>query len=98
MMGLQTQGFRASGASDMTKKRDYKKEYAEFHSTRKAKNARNNANKARRKKKLRPGDPREVDHKKPQGKGGTNAKSNLRIVSKPTNRRKGANYARRKKS
>lgn len=84
----------------MVKKRDYKKEYEEYHSTRKAKNARNNANKARRKKKLKPGDPREVDHKKPQKKGGTNAKSNLRIVSKATNRRKASNstYSRRKKS
>lgn len=78
----------------MVKKRDYKKEYADFHGTRKAKDARNNANKARRLLGLPPGDPREVDHKKPQSGGGGNHKSNLRIVSRSTNRRKGSNTKR----
>jgi len=37
---------------------------------------------------LKTGDPREVDHIIPLSKGGTNAKSNLRIVSRKTNRKK----------
>ena len=37
---------------------------------------------------LKKGDPREVDHKKPLSKGGSNSKSNLRIVSRKTNRKK----------
>jgi 5-methylcytosine-specific restriction endonuclease McrA len=46
-------------------------------------------NQARRKAGLKKGDPREVDHKKPLSKGGTNGRSNLRVVSKKVNRRKG---------
>ena len=46
-------------------------------------------NKARRILGLKPGDPREVDHIIPLSKGGTNAKSNLRAVSRKTNRKKG---------
>ena len=41
---------------------------------------------------LKVGDPREVDHIKPLSKGGSNSKRNLRIVSRKTNRRKGAKY------
>lgn len=41
---------------------------------------------------LKVGAPREVDHIKPLSKGGSNSKSNLRIVSRTTNRRKGAKY------
>jgi 5-methylcytosine-specific restriction endonuclease McrA len=37
---------------------------------------------------LKKGDPREVDHRKPLSKGGTNGKSNLRVTSKSANRRK----------
>jgi 5-methylcytosine-specific restriction endonuclease McrA len=44
---------------------------------------------ARRKKKLKVGDPREVDHKTPLSKGGGNGKDNLRVVSRKTNRTKG---------
>jgi len=39
---------------------------------------------------LKKGDKREVDHKKPLSKGGSNKKSNLRAVSRTTNRRKAA--------
>lgn len=70
-------------------KRDYKKEYREFHGTPKARKNRAAANRARRKVGLKPGDPREVDHKKPLSKGGSNKRSNLRIVSKKANRSKG---------
>ena len=72
------------------KKRNYKKEYAEFHSKPAAKKNRAAANRARRKMGLKVGDPREVDHKKPMSKGGTNSKKNLRVVSRSTNRKKGS--------
>lgn len=38
---------------------------------------------------LKKGDPREVDHKIPLSKSGGNGKSNLRVVSRTTNRKKG---------
>ena len=41
---------------------------------------------------LKKGDPREVDHKKPLSKGGSNSKRNLRVVSRKTNRSKGDKY------
>lgn len=68
--------------------RDYRKEYDEYHGTRKQKDARNNRNKARRKVGLKNGDSREVDHK--DGNPNNNSKSNLRAVSRTTNRKKGA--------
>lgn len=73
-----------------TKKRDYKKEYQDFHS--KPEQIKNRAarNKARKEMGLKVGDPREVDHKKPLSKGGSNNKSNLRVVSRSTNRKKGS--------
>ena len=73
----------------IAKKRDYKKEYKAYHGKPKRIKERAQRNKARVKVGLKPGDPRECDHKKPISKGGTNAKSNLRIVSFATNRRKG---------
>jgi 5-methylcytosine-specific restriction endonuclease McrA len=36
--------------------------------------------------KAKVGDGKDVDHKVPQSKGGTNSTSNLRVVSKSTNR------------
>lgn len=74
----------------MPAKRNYKKEYAEYHSKPKQKQNRAARNAARRKMGLKVGDPREVDHKKPLSKGGSNSKKNLRIVSRLINRRKGA--------
>ena len=71
-----------------TKKRDYKAEYKAFQSSPKQRKARSERNKARRKTGLKVGDPREVDHKKPISKGGTNSKKNLRVVSRHTNRTK----------
>lgn len=35
-----------------------------------------------------PHDPREVDHKKPLAKGGSGARSNLRVISQKANREK----------
>ena len=74
----------------MPKKRDYKREYARYHS--KPEQIKNRAlrNAARRMMGLKVGDPREVDHKKPLSKGGTNSPNNLRVVSRTTNRQKGA--------
>ena len=74
----------------VNKKRDYKKEYAEYHSKPEQKKNRAKRNKARREMGLKVGDPREVDHKKPLSKGGGNGKKNLRVVSRTTNRKKGS--------
>ena len=66
--------------------RDYKKEYAEYHSKPEQRANRSNRNKARRKLGLKVGDPREADHIKPIDKGGSNARGNLRAVSRKVNR------------
>ena len=66
--------------------RDYKKEYAEYHSKPEQRANRSNRNKARRKLGLKVGDPREADHIKSIDKGGSNAKGNLRAVSRKINR------------
>ena len=71
------------------RKRDYKKEYREYHARPEQKKNRAARNKARRIMGLKKGDPREVDHVKPLDKGGGNGRSNLRIVSRKVNRRKG---------
>ena len=71
------------------KKRNYKREYALYHSKRAAKDARNNANKSRRLKGLKAGDPREVDHVVPQSKGGSNKAGNVRVVTRRRNRTRG---------
>lgn len=73
-----------------TKKRDYDKEYARDHASKKSKTARAARNTARRQAGLKKGDGLEVDHKKPLSKGGSNAPSNRRVVTQKTNRKKGA--------
>ena len=73
----------------MAKKRNYKREYASYHGTRKQKDNRNKRNKARRALKLRKGDGMHADHKRPLSKGGGNGKKNLRVTSRKTNRKKG---------
>ena len=56
-------------------KRDYKKIYKKYHSSRKAKKARAARNQARRvmerEGKVKKGDGKEVDHKRPLSKGGS---------------------------
>jgi hypothetical protein len=74
----------------MTKARDYDKEYKRDHATPKAKTNRAARNTARRQEGLKKGDGKEVDHKKPLSKGGTNKPANRRVVSRATNRKKGA--------
>lgn len=76
----------------MERKRDYKKEYREYGGKPEHIKERSERNKARRMMGLKVGDPREVDHIKPLSKGGSNSKRNLRVVSRTTNRRKGAKY------
>lgn len=72
------------------KKRDYKKEYRDYHSKPAQRKNRSKRNQARRKMGLKKGDKREVDHKNPLSKGGSNKRSNLRVVSRRTNRKKSA--------
>jgi 5-methylcytosine-specific restriction endonuclease McrA len=72
------------------RKRDYRREYDEYHSKPEQRKNRSNRNKARRKVGLKKGDPREVDHKTPISKGGGNGRKNLRAVSRKTNRKKGS--------
>ena len=74
------------------KKRNYKKEYREYHGKPEQIDNRSKRNSARRKMNLKKGDGKEVDHKRPLSKGGGNVKSNLRVVSRSKNRKKGSNY------
>ena len=72
--------------------RNYQEEYKDWHGKPKQRKARSNRVLARRKVEKEQGDlPKsmEVDHKKALTKGGTNAKSNLRVVPKAVNRKKG---------
>jgi len=71
-------------------KRDYKTEYAKYHSKPEQRAnrsertiARNQANADGRTSK---GDGKDLDHRVPLSKGGSSAKSNLRVVSKSANR------------
>jgi 5-methylcytosine-specific restriction endonuclease McrA len=73
-----------------SKRRNYAKEYRDYHGTPKQRRNRSKRNQARRQLGLRVGDGREVDHKRPLSRGGSNGRSNLRIVSRRTNRTKGA--------
>jgi hypothetical protein len=70
--------------------RDYKKEYANYHSKPEQKKKRAMRNKARadavKDGRARKGDGKDVHHKKPLRNGGSNAKSNTAVVSKSRNR------------
>lgn len=74
------------------RKRDYKLEYARDHASPKAKKQRAARNKARslmvQAGRVKKGDGKEVDHKKPLSKGGSNGRTNLRVVSRAANRKK----------
>ena len=71
--------------------RDYKKEYREYQGKPEQIHNRSLRNQARRKAGLKVGDLREVDHITAMKHGGGNSRSNLRIISREANRRKGAN-------
>ena len=64
--------------------------YDKYHGTAKAKKQRAARNKARRdaerEGRVHKGDGKEVDHKVALSNGGSNAKSNQRVVSRKTNR------------
>lgn len=68
--------------------RDYEKEYKQYHKKPENIQKRSLRNQARRLLRLKKGDRREVDHKIPLERGGSNSKSNLRAVSRLTNRKK----------
>jgi 5-methylcytosine-specific restriction endonuclease McrA len=84
-----------------TTKAEQKRLYKKYHSSRKAKTERNMRNQNRRRAKragtVRKGDGMEIDHKVPLSKGGSNNKSNLRIVTRKTNRAKKDRPMRRSK-
>jgi hypothetical protein len=69
-------------------KRDYQKEYREYQGTPEQIHNRSERNKARRAVEKKVGDlpsNKDVDHKTPIKNGGTNAPSNLRVVSEHRN-------------
>ena len=74
----------------MAKPRNYRREYDQFHGKPAQIRMRADRNEARSDAGLRKGDPREVDHIRPLSKGGSNSQANTRVVSRSTNRRKGA--------
>ena len=67
-------------------------EYRKYHASKRAKTQRAQRNKNRRVMeragRVRKGDGKEVDHKRPMAKGGGNGRRNLRVVSRRVNRRK----------
>lgn len=71
-------------------KRDYKREYQKYHSKPEQIKNRAERNSARselaKEGLVHKGDGKDVDHKKPLNKGGSNSRSNLRAVPKSTNR------------
>lgn len=83
-------------------KRNYKKEYQDFHGKEEQIKNRAARNMARRRAeaegKVTKGDDKEVDHIKPLSKGGNNNKANTRVISKSENRRKAANASPKKKA
>lgn len=74
----------------VNKPRPYKKEYEQYQGTPEQKKKRAERNAARRALmkagKVKKGDGKDVDHKKALSKGGSNAKSNLRVTSASDNR------------
>jgi hypothetical protein len=70
--------------------RNYDKEYANYQGTPEQIKKRAQRNAARtlmaKAGKVKKGDGKDVDHAKPIAKGGTNAKSNLRVQTKSNNR------------
>ena len=77
----------------MKKPRNYRKEYDTYHKKQKQRKNNTARHRARYALGLKVGDGKEVDHKKPLSKGGSNKRKNLRVVSRSTNRKKGARTA-----
>lgn len=78
-------------------KRDYKSELA-WEKKSKPSRVKDRAarNKARKEAGLKVGDSRQADHIRPLSEGGSNSKSNVRVVSEKTNLRKEALRKKRK--
>lgn len=76
-----------------------KHELSRFQSTKKAKKDRAARNKARRQAeregRVHKGDGKEIDHVRGLASGGSNAKSNIRVVSRKFNRSRKQNSRRR---
>lgn len=70
------------------RRRDYAKEYRRDHASPEARKDRACRNRAHRA--ANPPKGSEVDHIRPLSKGGACSKANTRVVSRSTNRRKGA--------
>ncbi len=70
--------------------RDYKAEYRNYQGSEEQKKNRAQRNAARRELeregRVKKGDGKDVDHKRPISKGGSNSSSNLRVQSKSANR------------
>ena len=70
-------------------KRDYKREYDEYHDKPEQRENRSTRNKARRKYEKENGDQPssvDIDHKRPLSKGGGNGSGNLRAKPRSANR------------
>lgn len=74
-------------------------EYSRYQSSKKAKRERASRNRARREAeregRVHKGDNKEVDHIRGLASGGSNAKSNIRVVSRKFNRSRKQNSRRR---
>lgn len=74
----------------VNKPRPYKKEYDQYHGTEKQKKNRAKRNAARKTlvdlRRVRKGDGKDVDHKKPLSKGGGNGLRNLSVKKASANR------------
>lgn len=85
----------------MAAKRNYKKEYENYHSKPEQRANRSKRVQARREAekegKVRKGDGKDVDHKKPLRSGGGNSKGNLRVRSASANRADNGKRGGRKK-
>lgn len=72
--------------------RNYCKEYRTYHGTARQRHNRSLRNQARAELaaqgKVHKGDGMEVDHKRALDKGGSNARSNLQVLTRSANRRK----------
>ena len=75
--------FMTNGKRDYKKEREWEKKNGDKRGKERAMR-----NKARREAGLKVGDPREADHIKPLANGGSNSKSNVRVVSAKTNAKK----------
>lgn len=84
----------AKAKAKSTRNRDYGKEYNRYHGTPEQIANRSARNKARRLMEKEVGKSalkgKEVDHKKPLSKGGSNHRSNLQLLSRKANRKKGS--------